>query len=102
MSISNKKADLSINVIIVAVLALLVLVVLIYIFSSKINIFGQGASNCAGKCKSILDTETGTDVCQKLTAESQGKITYSHNPGATCKNPLSPSDKQVCCIGIET
>lgn len=51
----NKKADLSINLIIVAIIALLVLVVSIFIFSGKMKIFGNSSDSCAskgGKCTS--------------------------------------------------
>lgn len=99
----NKKADLSINIIVVAVLALLVLVVLMYIFSSKINIFGKGASNCGGVCQDF-NGKTGNQVCEDYSNGIQGAITgkktYSYNPGATCKS--STGQEQACCIGIET
>ncbi|MFC1691539.1 hypothetical protein ACFL0W_05155 [Nanoarchaeota archaeon] len=40
----NKKADLSMNTIVIAAIALIVLIVLVIIFSSKIGLFGEGVS----------------------------------------------------------
>ncbi|MFC1691541.1 hypothetical protein ACFL0W_05165 [Nanoarchaeota archaeon] len=51
MFLSNpqKKADLSLNMIIVAVIALVVLVVILVIFSGKISLFGKGVASCTDK-----------------------------------------------------
>jgi len=48
-----KKADLSLNMIVVAVLLIIVLVVMVAIFTGKMNLFQKGLKSCAsqgGKC----------------------------------------------------
>ena len=53
MRISNKKGDLSLNLIIVAIVALIVLVVIVTIFTGKLGIFRQQSDMCeknGGKC----------------------------------------------------
>ena len=44
----NNKADLSLNVIIIAVIGLIVLIVLAVIFSGKLSMFGKSTSNVSG------------------------------------------------------
>ena len=44
----SKKADLSLNVIIIAVIGLIVLIVLAVIFSGKLSMFGKSTSNVSG------------------------------------------------------
>lgn len=82
---------MSINVIIVAVLALIVLVVLLFIFNSKINIFGSGVSACNGVCKPAGTSGQGYDACD----ETNG-FTHSIGGDGYCKKnqPGSP----YCCI----
>jgi len=41
----DKKADLSLNIIIIAVIGLIVLIVLAVIFSGKISLFSKGTGN---------------------------------------------------------
>lgn len=95
----NKKADLSINMIIIAVLGLLILVVLAFVFSNKINLFGKGVSNCAGQCTSDPIGQngdpSGASLCEKL-AEKDSKP-YTYNPGGTCLSDTKTS-KKACCI----
>jgi len=45
----TKKADISIQVIVIAIIALIVLVVLVLIFTGKITSFSTGVSSCADK-----------------------------------------------------
>ena len=92
----NKKADLSINLIIVAIIALLVLVVSIFIFSGKMKIFGSSTDTCAskgGKCSPIgsgFDSnciKSGSCECP----ESMGQNTIFIS-GTDCEK-----NSQICC-----
>jgi len=50
----NKKAQgLSMNVIIIAAIAIVVLVIMIVIFSSRVQLFGQGTNTCQGTCVAL-------------------------------------------------
>ena len=63
-----KKADLSINTIVIAVIAVLVLVVLVLIFTGKLHWFQQTTSNCEdnlkGECllPTACDAVTGSNL----------------------------------------
>ncbi len=70
----SKKADLALNLIIVAIIALLVLVVVIYLFTGKSQIFSKGLAGCSekgGKCSTELKTScpTGTITIAKETSD---------------------------------
>lgn len=68
----NKKADLSINIIIIAAIALLVLVVLIAIFTGRMNIFSKESQNCesiGGKCTDESNPNCGEDDLQNYPVE---------------------------------
>ncbi len=54
----KKKAELSINVVIIAVICLLVLIVLVFIFTGRLKIFNSETSSCRGTCY------LGKDVCE--------------------------------------
>ncbi|MFP4400450.1 MAG: hypothetical protein ACLFPQ_01090, partial [Candidatus Woesearchaeota archaeon] len=67
---NNKKADLSMNFIIIAALALLVLVTVSLIFMGRLNIFNIQAKSCEsaggqcfdlgrGSCDAIAKSENG-------------------------------------------
>jgi hypothetical protein len=49
MKFNNRKADMSINLIVVAAIALLVMIILIALFASKIGQFGKQGDSCANK-----------------------------------------------------
>lgn len=93
--ISNKKADMSIQLIIVAAIALIVLVVMIFIFSSKINIFGKGVSTCQGVCVSG-NKDTGYNDCQNPSGVTlQPNTKYAYNPTGDC------GTGKVCCNAVQ-
>ena len=92
----NKRADLSINMIIIAVLGLLILVVLAFIFSNKINIFGKGVSNCAGKCQTIITDDSPSQTCDKYAEEQ--KQAYTYNPSGNCGDDPKKKPVHACCI----
>ncbi len=94
----DRKGDMSINVIIVAVLALIVLVVLIFIFNSKMALFGKGASNCPGTC---ISEQSFCDNDIKLVKNFPGDentYSYTESPGFKC--PDSFGSKQKCCVRV--
>lgn len=98
----NRKADLSINMIIVAILALLVLVILAFVFSSKINLFGKGVSNCAGKCSQSFiglngNSPSGSDLCDIETKNARNGEVYTYNPSGSCFGD-NKANKKACCI----
>ncbi len=76
----SKKADLSMNIIIVAAIALLVLVVLSVIFIGRMGAFGEETGACG----------------------SQGGTCYdgSSCPQGTATRNLKCADNQVCCISV--
>jgi hypothetical protein len=81
-----RKAELSINVIIVAAIALLVLVIVSVIFMARMGIFNKTQSDCLavnGQC-------TYGDTCQEGTIK---------HPSAVCYGADSKKDPyRVCCI----
>ena len=90
-----KKADISINIIIMAVLALIVLVILIFIFSNKINLFGNGVSSCAGKCVSDF-------VSAKEDPNEKCGAGYTYNPVGKCLNDKGKYEKTIiCCVLVD-
>jgi hypothetical protein len=93
---TNKKAQsMSLNVIIVAVLALIVLVVLLYVFSSKINIFGKGVSTCQGTCESG-NKDNGYITCENLNQNNPTSLKkYTYNPSGIC------DAGKICCNQVQ-
>jgi hypothetical protein len=84
----KRKADLSVNVIIVAALALAVFVVLATLFTNKSKDFSSGINSCAskqGKC-------TGTEN-QKECGQGQATI-----PNTNCEK----EKKGICCVQVLT
>ena len=83
---SNKKADLSIQLIVVIVIALVILVVVLGITSGKLKIFGSSAASCAvrgGECVSSGALASGK--CREGSVEI---------PGTDCELPSK------CCQEI--
>ena len=75
-----KKADLSINIIIIAAICLIVLIIVIAIFGSNIRKWGIGIADCkvrGGECKSSCNDAYETEVIN-----------------TNCKSP------QYCCVKI--
>jgi len=120
---NRKKADLSVNTIVVAILALVVLFVLILIFSKQSVNFRQGLNDCESKqglcrSKASCDTDKGQilsfkcntankdDVCCYLSCESQkGRCTTKADCTTTANSGINYllytncDDKaQVCCF----
>lgn len=88
----NKKADLSVNVIIIAAIALIVLVVLIIVFTGRFGIFSDGVKNI-GTCKSLGGECQGPDC-----SSDQKKIYGAMDCGKDYDGDGKP-DKQgkYCC-----
>lgn len=93
---SQKKADLSLNLIVMAIIALLVLVIIIYLFSTQSGRTAKGFTGCAergGTCENKQPAATGSSV---LSGDC---------PDNTIRIPGEFSDcakEQICCkkIGI--
>lgn len=84
----NKKADLSINVIIVAIIALVVLVVLLFIFNKQIGKSGSAVSdiqdNVEKEKAGALDTLKGilgSDEKDKDAKKTSGQDAESASAG---------------------
>lgn len=89
--LKGKKADLSINLIIVAIIALLVLIVTIFIFSGKMKVFGSSTDSCAskgGKCVLGVYTE---DCLKSGTCDCSGENNIAIY-GTDCEK-----SKSICC-----
>lgn len=93
MSQNKKAQSMSLNVIIVAVLALIVLVVLLYVFSSKISIFGKGVSTCQGKCFDESNKDNAYAKCEEQNKDSL--IKYTYNPSGDC------GKNRICCNQVQ-
>ncbi len=86
-----KKADLSINVIIVAIIALVVLVVLIFTFTGKLSLFNSKIS----LCKEVQGNKCSAEFSDNICDDSQG---YIVDPTRICLDSNKKVDpKQRCC-----
>lgn len=84
-----KKADLSINVIIVAVIALIVLVVLLLVFTGKMSIFSKVMGGCASKPGS---------KCYTADVSAAGKeCPIDNDAGNLVKMDFDCPENEVCC-----
>lgn len=66
MRISDKKGDLSLNLIIMAIIALIVLVVIVTIFTGKLGTFRQASDTCqknGGVCIDNVANADGSEAC---------------------------------------
>lgn len=87
----GKKADLSLNVIIIAVIGLIVLIVLVAIFGGKLNIFSKSTKEVStgyeGKCMVPgvygRECKSATDCVGAHGSVVQG--TYSDCPTGCCQ-----------------
>lgn len=71
----KKRAEISLNVVIVAAICLLVLVVLLFIFSDRIAAFVTGVKSCtsqAGVCKTSCDA--GEPIVQKTSCDKLNQV----------------------------
>ena len=75
-----KKANISVNLMIMAIIALIVLVVIVAIFAGKANTFGDSVSNCENK---------GGDCDEGLACPVDKPIGVW---GASC-----PTEGEICC-----
>lgn len=80
--------------IIIAILGLLILVVLAFVFSSKINLFGKGVSNCAGTCE-YMNGHTPSETCELKSSDIK---TLTYNPTGSCSQNTKTSTTYACCI----
>jgi hypothetical protein len=85
----NKKADLSLNIVIIAVIGLIVLIVLAVIFSGKLSMFGKSTSNVSGsyenKC-AIAGREClpAGDCAKANGVKSDGSFSDCVSPSECC------------------
>jgi len=86
MGKNNKKADMSIWIIVTAALALMVLVILAAILTGRIKIFSESLQSCAAKQGS----------CEKL---SEKWPTCPDNK-ALITNTDCETKKQICCVQV--
>ncbi len=87
----KKKADLSINIIIVTIIALVVLIVLTFVFTGRLTLFNKGLSDCAkikdSSCTMGIKCDSG----------------YIQHPTAVCLDSSNAVDKNnVCCFKQDT
>ena len=82
MVLKKRGQGLPLNTIVIAVIVLIVLAVVIFIFSTRIGLFGGEISSCeqkGGECKARIDCNLQTSTI--LT-------------GFECK------DSKVCCLSV--
>lgn len=92
-----KKADLSLNIIIVAIIALLVMVVLAFIFTGRMQIFSIGINDCA--------KIVGAQCLYGQGPPNECGTGYVEYPSAKCLTPDKKSADPTlhCCLpqGVE-
>ncbi len=88
----NKKADLSINVVIVAILALLVLVVLSLIFMGRLKIFATQTGDCLQNGGSCIRADTVSTSCSGDFQKVQSNL--------ACYENGKVSKDYSCCISV--
>jgi hypothetical protein len=95
----NKKADLSMNMIIVAALALLVLVVVSLIFISRTNIFSRSAKNCEENGGTCVDRYTTCQDALERDPDYKGSYdTVRQRSDLACLDSSGKAVKgRICC-----
>ena len=96
MRISNKKGDLSLNLIIMAIIALIVLVVLVTIFTGKLGTFRQTSDTCqknGGACIDNVANADGSDAC---SGQYESRQNYPCLKSEGGKNV--PDTTKICCV----
>lgn len=96
-----KKADLSINMIIVAAIAIIVLLVVVMMFSGKMRIFGRAMQSCessGGHCSGTIDynCETNKEGC-KDACSTTNPDKYIIIRNTDCEENGA---KRICCKEI--
>jgi len=85
MKMNKRGQGISLHTIVIAAIALIVLIILVFIFTGRINIFGEGLEDCASKAG-------GVRKCAEDCSETYGKG-YVPIPGTDC-------DPEMCCVKI--
>lgn len=89
---SNRRADMSINIIIVAVIALLVLIVLSYLFVGKMATFRRGVDRCeevaGASCKAMCESNERALTDKQCDNNGNGE----YNEGALTDG--------ICCLSL--
>ena len=101
----DKKADISMNMIIVAALAMLVLIVVVMLFSGKMRIFGNTMQSCeaqGGECSGTTvviscDPENGIYKNCKIACSQTNPNNYVILQGTDCE---ADNKKEICCKQI--
>ena len=103
-----KRADLSLNVIIIAVIGLIVLIVVVAIFSGKMTIFQKGLKSCAGqggKCSCFVAKSDGgldrwDETSNPCPDNSRGcPENWGPLEGTDC-NSDKKEGNDLCCIKV--
>jgi hypothetical protein len=90
---TGKKAELSINIIIVAAIALLVLVIVSVIFMGRMGIFSKKSADC----------ESVNGQCVYGDSSACGDQGLIKHPSAVCYDSNSKVDTyRVCCTSISS
>lgn len=90
----KKKADLSINVVIIAIISLLVLVVLSLIFVGRLKIFTTQSGNCEQQGGNCIDASKVSVDCKadNFKRVRTDLLCYGTDGKA--------DDKKACCISV--
>lgn len=101
-----RKADLSLNVVIVAVIALIVLIVVVAIFAGKMDLFQKGVRSCASQgghcsCWSGFGADGSPNWLDKMCTVGKMECPDNWAPveGTDC-NVDGVKDNDLCCIKV--
>jgi len=88
-----KKADLSVNVIIVTIIALIVLIILTFVFTGRLTLFNQKISDC----KAIAGNE-----CEDKSPGCNFDEGFVEEPSKVClkQGTKEIESEKVCCMPL--
>jgi hypothetical protein len=95
----KKRADLSVNIIIITIIAIVVLVVITYIFTGRLALFNKKISECkavqGAECNSKTPGVAEVFGCDQSTG-------FIEDPSRVCfkDGTREVDDGQICCIPI--
>ncbi|MBS3137035.1 hypothetical protein J4232_01255 [Candidatus Woesearchaeota archaeon] len=95
----KRKADLSINIVIITIIAIVVLVVITYIFTGRLALFNKNLSECKAVQGAECNSKTAGVELNVGCKESEG---YIADPSRVCLKPGTKEvdDTLVCCIPL--
>ena len=96
MKILNKKADLSLNLIIMAIIALIVLVVVVTIFTGKLGTFRQTSDTCQKNGGACIENVANADGSEACSGQYESKQSYPCMKLEAGKQIVDTT--KICCV----